>query len=42
MKLELRRGVVLAAALAIVGLACSLPSLPSLPGSEKPAAVEGQ
>ena len=42
MKLELPRGVVLAAALAIAGLACSLPSLPSLPGAEEPAAVEGQ
>ena len=42
MKLELPRGVVLAAALAIAGLACSLPSLPLLPGGEEPAAVEVQ
>ena len=42
MKLELPRGVVLAAALAIAGLACSLPSLPFLPGGEEPAAVEVQ
>ena len=42
MKVELPRGVVLAAALAIAGLACSLPSLPSLLGAEEPAAVEGQ
>ena len=42
MKLELRGSVVLAAALAIAGLACSLPSLPFLPGAEEPAAVEVQ
>ena len=42
MKLEPRRGVVLAAALGIAVLACSLPSLPFLPGAEEPAAVEGQ
>ena len=42
MKLELPRGIVLAAALSIAGLACSLPSLPFLPGADEPAAVEAQ